>query len=100
MATKQATTNRWMILTFLNTIIINLSQQIQRPWASQAIRLIIRMCTRLRAASLDQEKLKAQREGMAALAGTAEALVQSPRIQAPVLIKKWAVATTRVAART
>ena len=99
MATQQATTNRWMILTFLNTIIINLSQQIQRPWASQVIRPIIQVCTRLQVASLDQEKLKAQREGMAALAGTAEASVQS-RIQAPVLIKKWAVETTRVAART
>ena len=99
MATQQATTNRSMILTFLNINIINLSQQIQRPWPSQAIRLIIRMCTRLRVASLDQEKLKAQREEMAVRAGTAEALVQSPRIQALVLIKKW-VATTRVAART
>lgn len=99
MATQQATTNRWMILIFLNTIIINLSQQIQRPWASQAIQLIIQVCTRLQAASLDQEKLKVQREGMAALAGMAEALVQS-RIQALVLIKKWVVETTRAAART
>jgi len=65
-----------MILTFLTIIITNPSQQIQRPWASQAIQLIIQMCTRLRVASSGQAKLKVKREEMAAPAEVKKASVQ------------------------
>jgi hypothetical protein len=65
-----------MILTFLTINITNPSQQIQRPWPSQAIQHIIQMCTRLRAASSGQAKLKAKREEMVAPVEMAEASVQ------------------------
>lgn len=77
---KEAITSLLMILAFLTTTIINLSQQIQTLWVTQVI--IITMYTRLRVVSSDREKLKEQREEMVALAKIEDMEDQRTQVQA------------------